>query len=138
MMKSVTFEGTTPTGLYDLTVQVPNGTMILSSARIDILLATPTDYASIPKSISLEIGTVVGSQYVIDNNVAANYFKVILENNIITIGANTYLSSVTYPNTSFKMNGDLNKQCVFSVRDQNGVLLDSTILKFWSFHFTCF
>ena len=135
-MRSLTFEGTEPTARYDITTSVKNGTIILSSARVDILLNAPITYASIPKSISLEIGTIVGSDYVIDNNPSSFFFKVMLDNTTMVVDTATYLSSITYPNTSFKMNGDLDKQCVFSVRDDNGALLDAAILKYFSFHFT--
>lgn len=137
VVRSVTFElpaTGTPTGdLYDITVPVPSGTMVLSSARVDIPLATPTVYSSIPKSVLLQIGTVVGSAFVVDNDPASNYFRVALELNTVTIGGTTYLSSQTYPGTSFRMNGDLNRQCVFKVYDANGAPLSPS---YFSFHFT--
>ena len=135
-VRSLTFErqSTTPIGdIYDITTPIPNGNIVLSSARVDFLLATPTDYSSIPKSISLEIGTIIGNEFVVDNDPTANYFKVILNMNLVTVGANTYLSSVTTPNTSFKMSGDLQRRCVFRIRSNTGAIVSPD---FFSFHFT--
>lgn len=141
VVRSLTFEkpsgGTPPGDLYDITTAIPSGTLVLSSARVDIILATPTDYASIPKSVSLEIGTVVGNSFVVDNDVKSNYFKVTLSmENRTTIGGVTYLTSLTYPNTSFRMNGDLNRQCVFRVRGEDGSVIDEDVLVYWCFHLT--
>jgi len=136
VVRSLTFEKLEETplgGLYDITSPIPSGTLVLSSARIDLVLPTPGDYETIPKSISLEIGTIVGNSFVIDNDVSANYFKVILKMDTVVIGGVTYLTSLTYPNTSFRMNGDLNRQCVFRIRSSTGDILDPA---YFCFHFT--
>lgn len=136
-VRSLTFEKqtSTPLGdLYDITTPIPNGTVVLSSARVDFLLATPTDYSSIPKSISLEIGTIIGNEFVIDNDPTANFFKVILNLNLVSVGASTYLSSITTPNTSFRMTGDLQRRCVFRIRDgRTGTLVNPD---YFCFHFS--
>lgn len=146
VVRSLTFEmpntGVQPAGyLYDITTPVPSGTLVLSSARVDIALTTPLDYASIPKSLSLEIGTVVGNSYVVDNDVSSNYFKVTLSmENRTTIGGVTYQTSLTYPNTSFRMNGDLQRQCVFRLHRPDGTVYEDddtvNVLKYFCFHFT--
>lgn len=118
--------------IYFIPHRIPNGNIILSSARIDLLLATPNNYASIPKSVTLEIGNIVGD-FVIDNDPYQNFFKVILELNIVQVNGDHYLSSVTNPNTSFLMSGDLEQNFKFIIRDQTGTILDP---EFFSFHFT--
>lgn len=118
--------------IYFIPHRIPNGNIILSSARIDLLLATPNVYASIPKSVTLEIGNIVGD-FVIDNDPYQNFFKVILELNIVNIDGDSYLSSITNPNTSFLMSGDLDQNFKFIIRDQTGTILDPA---FFSFHFT--
>lgn len=141
VVRSLTFEkpstGLPPGDLYDITTPVPSGTLVLSSARVDLVLATPINYATIPKSISLEIGTVIGNSYVVDNDISSNYFKVTLSmENHTTIGSTTYQTSLTYPNTSFRMNGDLQRQCVFRVRKPDGTVYQDADLAYFCFHFT--
>lgn len=136
VVRSVTFEkqAIAPLGgIYELPRDIPNGVMVLNSARADFLLATPNDYASYPKSISLEIGTIVGSDFVIDNQPESNWFKVALDLSVIQINGNHYLSSLTNPQTSFRMNGDLSRRCVFVIRDQTGAIVDPA---YWIFHFS--
>lgn len=136
VLRSLTIEKQTtapPGGIYDITVPIPNGNMILSAARVDILLPTPTDYASIPKSVSLQIGTIIGNDFVVDNDPSANFFKVILELSIVQIDTDYYLSSNTNPNTGFRMNGDLNQKLAFVIRDNNGTIIDPD---FFAFHFS--
>ena len=136
VIRSLTFERQAvapPGGIYELPRDIPNGTMILNSARVDILLATPNVYASYTKSISLEIGTIVGSDYVVDNQPEQNWFKVALDLTVIQINGDHYLSSLTNPQTSFKMNGDLARRCIFRIRDEDGVIIDPA---YWCFHFS--
>ena len=120
-------------GYYEIPRSVPEGVMILNSARVDILLTSPNDYSSYPKSVSLEFGTIIGGDFVLDNSPASNWFKVVLDLSTVTIGADTYLSSTTYPETSFKMSGDLANRFVFKIRDQNGTILDPA---YFLFHFS--
>lgn len=142
MIKSLTIEkqaGAAPER-YNLTRDIPAGTIILNSARVDFKLNgdppnpyDPDDYTKIPKSISLELGNVTSSQYVIDNDPDNFYFKVVLELNIVQVGSDYYLSSTTYPATSFKMSDALYRQCVFKVRDATGTEIQPD---YFCFHFT--
>lgn len=135
-IRSLTFEkqSTAPSGgIYEITRSVPAGVYILNAARVDLLLATPSDYASIPKSVSLEIGTILQSDVIIDNTPSSNLFKVILDMSIVQINGDHYLSSLTYPNTSFTVTSDLANRCVFKIRDQDGVELTPN---YFCFHFS--
>lgn len=135
MIRSLTIErqSTPPPGsYYDFTRRIPAGVLVLASARVDIELPTPTVYSSIPKSISLELGSVTSSSTVIDNDPDNFYFKVVLEMNIIDIGGTKYLSSTTYPGTSFTMSAPIESNTVFRIKDQTGADLYPA---YFSFHF---
>lgn len=135
-IRSLTFEkqAVAPSGgIYEITRSIPAGVYILNAARVDLLLATPNDYSSIPKSVSLEIGTVLQSDVVVDNTPSSNLFKVILDMSIVQINGDYYLSSVTYPNTSFTVTSELANRCVFKIRDQSGNELTPD---YFCFHFS--
>jgi hypothetical protein len=139
-LKIITFEGSSPEALYDMSVAVSASNLVLVNYRIDLdvttIFGTPaTFYANLPKSIDIEIGTTVGSHTVIDNDPSSFYFKLPLEYNLITINARQYLISSGQPNIGFKMQNDIQRQCKFSVRDSLGKLLDSGVLKYYCFNF---
>lgn len=135
-MRSLTFEGTDPNKLHDITVSIPNGTLILAAARFDFTTATPPVYANSVKTVAIELGTVIGNSYVVDNDPQACYFKVIVDSrNIVDFADSKYITSITYPNTGFKMQGDLHRQCQLTLRNgQTGAVLGSD-LKYYCLHF---
>lgn len=139
-LKLLTFEGTSPEGLYDMSVSIGATNLVLVNFRIDIditdIYATQaTFYANLPKSISLEVGTSVGAHYVIDNDPSQFYLKVPLNYNIVTINARQYLMATGVPNLGFKMQNDVQRQCKFAIRTSTGALIDSAVLKYFCFNF---
>lgn len=139
-LKLITFEGTSPDALYDMSMALGARNLVLVNYRIDIdvstIYATPaTFYANLPKSIDLEVGTTIGAHNVIDTDPKSFYLKVPLESTVETFGSLYVLISYGQPNIGFKMQNDIQRQTKFSIRDSTGALLNSSLLKYFCFQF---
>jgi hypothetical protein len=115
--KLITFAGTLNDSRYDMTIGTDDAlTLVLKSARTEIQY-TGTNF---PRIINIKIDNVVSPDHVIDNDGPEfNYFKVIQSFDPVTIGPNTVNISYTEPGTAFKMAGRINKNCQFSLFDEN-------------------
>ena len=112
--KIITFEGTSNTNLFDMTLDTEDGqTLVLQQARFEITY-TGNNF---PRMVNIQLGNVVSTDHVIDNDVSFNYFKTILDHNPVTVDAVLRNISVTYPQTAFKMSGRLNKMCQVNLYD---------------------
>ncbi len=121
---SLTFEGTSNNALYDMTIDIPEGkTMILKQARFEIIY-TGTD---LPRVVNVAIGNTVSTTYVIDNIAGRNYFKVPLEHNPFTIGADLTNISFTYPDLGYAVSGRINKNCQVTLLDKDYALLGGLV-----------
>lgn len=130
-LKVLTFEGTTNSARYDMTVEIPEGaTMILKQARFEITHAAAGDY---PRVVNVGIGSTVNTNFVIDNDAGYNYFKVGLDYNSVNIGGTLTNISVTYPDTGYKMSGRLDKNCVVSLFNSAHAPLPNLVYYFLQF-----
>lgn len=137
MIKTVTFEGTTPSGLYDMTMELNSGNLILMNSKVITEPIAPSTTAPY-ESISLQIGGVVNSFNTIDNDPNNFLFKHKLKNIPELDNAGSYTGrfmSDYEPQVGITMGGSLNKVVTFSLRDSSGNQLDPTILKYFFFQF---
>lgn len=127
----LTFEGTTNTARYDMTVEIPEGkTMILKQARFEITHGLDNDY---PRVVNVGIGSTVSSNFVVDNDAGYNYFKVGLDyNSVVISGARTNIS-VTYPDSGYRVSGRVDKNCVVSLFNSAHAPLPNLVYYFMQF-----
>ena len=122
--KIITFEGTSNTNLFDMTLDTEDGqTLILKQARFEITY-TGNNF---PRMVNIQLGNVVSTDHVIDNDSGYNYFKTILDHNPYTVDATLRNISVTYPQTAFKMSGRLNKMCQVNLYDSTHAALGGLV-----------
>ncbi len=132
-LKMLTFEynaskGLTNGGNYNMTSRLSNVTLVLVNFRIDTVDA---NFASTLPSISLEIGNVVNSNNVIDNDVNNFFLKVPLIRNS-SGGVN---STSCQPMLGFKSSGDVPQLCSFFIRYADGSLVPANAINYFIFQF---
>ena len=125
-MTVLTFEGTSASGVYDMTNKVRNANLVLTNARLDTT-------GTAPKSVILEIDGTVSNEYVIDNIPETNYFRHMVYYNPVTLGGITNISQYQ-PMIGYKMSGEINRQAKFVIRDgSTGAELSNLAYFFFEF-----
>lgn len=100
---------TTQEKFMDITVPVNTTELILRSYRVDLLGSSTVPY----RSLGLSVGNIVGSSFIIDNQVGSNFFRVPLQTNTpIVVGSGDALNvtSVNNAHIPLTMSGPLDKQ----------------------------
>ncbi|KAH9259027.1 hypothetical protein BASA81_002647 [Batrachochytrium salamandrivorans] len=98
--KILTIELTTPNSFEDITIPVPAQKMILRHYRCDLDISGKTSFL---RGLNLEIGSVVGTNYVLDDDAGFNYLKIGLSRDQVW----------THPANG----GDVEYECQSTVRD---------------------
>lgn len=120
-LRILTFEGTTSSKIYDMTVDIDPANIVLVNAVVKINTAVATH-----NSISLEIGNTINSNNIIDTDPQNNYLKLPL---YMANAGGVEVSSYN-PNIGYKMGGHLGRQCKFVVRNSAGVPLGAELVYF--------
>ena len=124
-LKTLTFEGTEPTGIYDMTVAINPSSIVLVNAVVDTVASAGH------RSIYLEIGNTINSNNVIDNDDKNNYLKLPLYENVVGVDNVSQYN----PNIGYKTGGELHRQTKFTIRDSNGDVMSSSDLNYFCFQF---
>lgn len=110
MSRTITIETSSPDSFLDITTGIQAAELILRSYRVDILASSTVPY----RHLGLEIGNVINTSYVIDNQVGSNFFRLPLASSSpVTVGSggasviSTFVSNCSIPLT---MTGHLDKQ----------------------------
>lgn len=107
----VTFSGTEPDALYDMTIRVENANLILVNSRLDT-------GGTAPKKVLLQIGNTIGTHFVVDNDPTQNFFTYMVQRNKIDPPEDSVTNISQYQCAiGYKMNGSLEKQTRFVIRD---------------------
>ena len=127
----LTFEGTSNSATYDMTVDIPEGkTLVLKTARVEITYVGD----AYPRSINIGIGNTPSTTYVIDNDAGYNYFKVMMDQKLYTTAAPEKINvSVTYPDAGYKVSGRLYKNCTVNLYDSSHLPLPNLVYYFFQF-----
>ena len=129
----ITFEGTSNSAPYDMTVDIPEGrTIILKTARVEINYADDT----YPRSISIQIDNTCSTTHVVDSDPSRNFFKVMLDQNLYNVTTPLALKrniSITYPDCGYKVSGRINKNCFVNIYAQDGQPLPGLVYFFFQF-----
>lgn len=122
--KVITIEGTTSSGLIDLTVDTEDAqTLILKMCRFEISY-TGNNF---PRTVNLSLGNTVSTDHVIDNDPGYNYFKIIQDYQPVTVDSVIRNISVTYPDIAYTMSGRLNKITQVTLLDSEHIPLTGLI-----------
>lgn len=82
-----------------------------------------------PDVLYLDIGTVVGSTYFIDNNLNTYRFPIMLDNGYIDPDNNYSITFASGVNIPLTMSGPLDHSIVVRIYNKNGNLISNDILK---------
>jgi hypothetical protein len=122
MTITLTLTTDTQEKFMDITVPVKATQMYVKSYRVDLLGSSTIKY----RSLGISIGNIIGSTFIVDNNVGTNFFRLPLQTNTpIVVGSGdaqnvTMVSGCSIP---LYMSGPLDKQFYLRVfyLDSNNV-----------------
>ena len=130
-LKVLTFESSSGGngGTYDITTPLSNVSLVLANARIDIKASANVN------TVSIELGNVINSTNVIDNDTDHFYLKMPLVRNLVNVSGTDYFMSYCQPMIGFKASGDITRQIKFQLRKEDGNLITSTDITYFCFQF---
>lgn len=156
--KILTLTTTTPESFETITALISASKLILREFRVDLNIGdgavagagvTVINKTSFYRSLGLEIGTVVGKHFVIDDTPNACFFQIGLSHNHVwthpavpevvaapgvpavpEVLAYQCESTVGNPNTPLTMSGELSKSFYWRIYDDTGRLLPAAELKY--------
>ena len=113
-MSSFTIISTEPQKYNNITNAIPQQVMTLKSFKVVV----PTTYTG--NYLNVRFGNVIGNKHIIDTDAGFDYLKIVLSKATV-VGGN--YETIAYPDISFTMSGDLEKDHFFTVMDENHSLL---------------
>lgn len=125
-----TIEATSPEVFLNMMKSVKSQVMRLKMYCVHLDLSTIVD--NVPfNSVSVEIGNVINSDFVIDNDVGRYYFKLVLDSSNVDAN-NVQRSLIQSCDIPLMMGSDLDQNYWFRVRDpsNNDVVFSSDVLKY--------
>ena len=130
-LRILTFEGTTADALYDMTVEITEGTtLVLKQARVE---QTYTGVANRPRTINVSIASTVSEYFVVDNDKGYNFLKIGLDYNPIGTDPNYTNVSITYPDIAYKVSGRIPTSCRVTLYDTTHTRLTGLVYYFFQF-----
>lgn len=147
--KILTIETTNPQSFEDITVTIPAQKLILRHYRVDLNIdVRGTGALEYRRVINLEMGSVVGTTYVIDDDAGFNYFKIglsrdsvwnhpALPDTVPPTAAYTCQTTTRDCHIPLTMNGPLDKNFSLRVRGNDHLVFSDTEFKYMLLQFEC-